>query len=117
MKKILLLTTIVLGIFISGNVLAEGFASNTKIVRISPHDFGEVVLIYLESDVTYPSGCSYHTAVALKRDHPFFKETFDVAMTALVAQKNVWGWMHGGCYREGTPGLGMPYVIRLDIIQ
>lgn len=118
MKKLSLVVVIAIAsMLFSGNVFAEGFASSTKVTRVSPHDFGEVVLIYLESDVTYPSGCPTNSVVALKKDHPFFDETFDVAMTALLSQKQVWGWMHGGCYREESPGLGMPYIIRLDIMR
>lgn len=95
------------------------FSASSKVTHVVAHDWGEVALIYLESNVTYPSGCPTQGVVAISKDHPFFKETFNVAMTALITQKPVNGWMIGTCYRaeSSAAGLGMPFITRLDIYR
>lgn len=120
MKRIsfLLITMLMLS---ATNAFSAGswFSAGTKVTRVVAHDWGEVALIYLESNVTYPSGCPTNSVVAIKKESVFFQEIWQTAMTALVTQKTINGWMIGECYRSEylAAGLGMPYINRLDIFR
>ena len=119
MKKVIAILVSAILLCFANTVFADWFTNSTKVTRIASHDWGEVVLVYLESNVTYQEGCPTNGVVAIKRDHPAFEENFKIAMTALVTQKPVWGWMWGGCYypENAEIGLGMPYVTRLDMYR
>ena len=121
MKRLIFVVTIVMSLTLAQDLFAADgwFSAGTKVTRVVAHDWGEVALVYLENNVTQLAGCPTNGVVAIKKSNTFFVENWQVAMTALVTQKGVSGFMYGGCYHpeHAAAGLGMPYITRLDIFR
>lgn len=58
MKKIILVVFLSVTFCAATSFAGAGwFSASSKVIHVVTHDWGEVALIYLESNVTYLSGC------------------------------------------------------------